>query len=455
MKHETKVGLLFLATFALIIGFAYFLSSYNPFSDANEVRLLFNFAGGIEEGSPVRAMGIKVGKVKSIEFDANRKDANGEEVKLVVTITIAKKAWDTVREDSRFFINLAGVIGEKYIEIYDIQLDKDNKMSVDRSYTNDIPKHAPSDSPFKSIWFWLPVLVSYSLLLFVNYKYNGANNGIMLAVFFVVILLEIIILYFTLNNFNRIKRLKQYTEDQLLTIINLLDIRRIFVKDSAQKLTQQYNQLRTYEQLCNSIPQAKEYLKGLEILKRNIAVLEQTYRVSDINVATPLIAVGSLLQKAVKEKYNPEAKSQNLKFINNIQPGLSLYISQEKLSLLIDPLIQNAINSSQPDQSVTIKGIPKSNKIELEIIDQGNSITEKDLPSIFRFDPKHITTPEAGYISLSLRLARLIVSTLGGEIKVSSSQKAGTIIKLIIPKTRGQNIITTTPKISKVTTPLS
>lgn len=336
-----------------------------------------------------------------------------------------------------------------------IQLDKDNKMSVDRSYTNDIPKHAPSDSPFKSIWFWLPVLVSYSLLLFVNYKYNGANNGIMLAVFFVVILLEIIILYFTLNNFNRIKRLKQYTEDQLLTIINLLDIRRIFVKDSAQKLTQQYNQLRTYEQLCNSIPQAKEYLKGLEILKRNIAVLEQTYRVSDINVATPLIAVGSLLQKAVKEKYNPEAKSQNLKFINNIQPGLSLYISQEKLSLLIDPLIQNAINSSQPDQSVTIKGIPKSNKIELEIIDQGNSITEKDLPSIFRFDPKHITTPEAGYISLSLRLARLIVSTLGGEIKVSSSQKAGTIIKLIIPKTRGQNIITTTPKISKVTTPLS
>ncbi len=124
MKHETKVGLLFLATFALIIGFAYFLSSYNPFSDANEVKLLFNFAGGIEEGSPVRAMGIKVGKVKSIEFDASKKDASGEEVKLVVTITVAKKAWDTVREDSRFFINLAGVIGEKYIEISPGSSDK-------------------------------------------------------------------------------------------------------------------------------------------------------------------------------------------------------------------------------------------------------------------------------------------------------------------------------------------
>lgn len=124
MKHETKVGLLFLVTFILIAAFAYVLGSNNPFSDSHEVKLLFNFAGGIEEGSPVRAMGIKVGKVKSIEFDAARKDANGEEVKLVVTITIAKKAWDTIREDSRFFINLAGVIGEKYVEITPGSLDK-------------------------------------------------------------------------------------------------------------------------------------------------------------------------------------------------------------------------------------------------------------------------------------------------------------------------------------------
>lgn len=336
-----------------------------------------------------------------------------------------------------------------------IQLDKDNKMSVDRSYTNDIPKNAPSDSPFKSIWFWLPVLVSYTLLLVANFVDKEAADGLMLAIYFLMILSEIVILYVTLRSFNRIKRLKQYTEDQLLTILNLLDIRRIFIKDSAQKLLMDYNKLKTYEQLCSSIPQARGYTRGLEILKRNITVLEQIYQISDINVAAPLIAVGSLLQKAVKEKYAPNAESHNLKFINNIQPGLSLYISQANLSLLIDPLIQNAIDSSQPGQSITFNGIPKSNKIEIEIIDQGTPIPENDLPTIFKFDPKKITTPESGYISLSLRLARLIVSTLGGEIKVSSDQNNGTKIKLIIPKNREHDVITSTPKISKVATPLS
>jgi phospholipid/cholesterol/gamma-HCH transport system substrate-binding protein len=62
-------------------------------------------------------MGIKVGKVKSIAFDPGYKAANGEEVKLRLTISVDKKAWTSVRKDSKFFINLAGVIGEKFLEI--------------------------------------------------------------------------------------------------------------------------------------------------------------------------------------------------------------------------------------------------------------------------------------------------------------------------------------------------
>jgi phospholipid/cholesterol/gamma-HCH transport system substrate-binding protein len=78
---------------------------------------MYNFAGGIEEGSPVRVMGIKVGKVKEIKFDPSFKMPNGEEAKLRLTITIDKKAWSSIRQDSKFFINLAGVIGEKFLEI--------------------------------------------------------------------------------------------------------------------------------------------------------------------------------------------------------------------------------------------------------------------------------------------------------------------------------------------------
>lgn len=43
--------------------------------------------------------------------------STGEVVQLKISATISKKAWPTVRRDSRFFINLAGVIGEKYLEV--------------------------------------------------------------------------------------------------------------------------------------------------------------------------------------------------------------------------------------------------------------------------------------------------------------------------------------------------
>ena len=118
MKVEAKVGLLALVSVGLIILFAYLLGFISPFSNANELNIMYNYAGGIEEGSPVRVMGIKVGKVKAIHFDPNYKMADsGEEVKLRLTITIDKKAWTSVRKDSKFFINLAGVIGEKFLEV--------------------------------------------------------------------------------------------------------------------------------------------------------------------------------------------------------------------------------------------------------------------------------------------------------------------------------------------------
>lgn len=117
MKAETKVGLLFIVAFILVILFAYYIGALNPFSDTNDVFVMYNFAGGVEVGSPVRVMGVKVGKVREIIFDPSMKDSKGQEVKLKLRISISKKAWDSVRKDSKFFINLAGVIGEKFIEI--------------------------------------------------------------------------------------------------------------------------------------------------------------------------------------------------------------------------------------------------------------------------------------------------------------------------------------------------
>ena len=81
MKPQTKVGILFVLSVVLMVGFAFALGAIQPFSNANELKIAYNFAGGIEVGSPVRVMGIKVGKVRSIDFEPNFKmPDSGEEV---------------------------------------------------------------------------------------------------------------------------------------------------------------------------------------------------------------------------------------------------------------------------------------------------------------------------------------------------------------------------------------
>ncbi len=117
MKAEVKVGIMFIAAIVMVTLFAYYLGALNPFSSGYELNVAYNYAGGIEVGSPVRVMGIKVGKVQDIRFDPDGKMPDGEETKLLVRITVSKKAWKTIRQDSQFFINLAGVIGEKFVEI--------------------------------------------------------------------------------------------------------------------------------------------------------------------------------------------------------------------------------------------------------------------------------------------------------------------------------------------------
>jgi phospholipid/cholesterol/gamma-HCH transport system substrate-binding protein len=117
MKVERKVGLMFVAAVGMVIIFAALMGVLNPFSNTYNLYVQYNFAGGIETGSPVRVMGIKVGKVERIDFDVNQKDVKGQEVKLKIKISLDKKVRETVREDSQFFINLAGIIGEKFLEV--------------------------------------------------------------------------------------------------------------------------------------------------------------------------------------------------------------------------------------------------------------------------------------------------------------------------------------------------
>lgn len=97
--------------------FGSLMGALNPFTREAKFAILYDFAGGVEVGSAVRVAGVKVGKVEAIEFLPHIPTADKKEPSLRVTISVAKRALPAVRQDSRFYVNMAGIIGERYIEI--------------------------------------------------------------------------------------------------------------------------------------------------------------------------------------------------------------------------------------------------------------------------------------------------------------------------------------------------
>jgi phospholipid/cholesterol/gamma-HCH transport system substrate-binding protein len=139
LTNEAKVGALVVGTGVLALIFAWIIGVQNPFDRTVEMYVNYGFAGGVEVGSPVRVSGIKVGKVQQISFfvpeDPSKaialKEPGSADVQpglkinpVRLKISILKEAAVGVREDSRFYINLAGIIGERYIEVTPGSMDK-------------------------------------------------------------------------------------------------------------------------------------------------------------------------------------------------------------------------------------------------------------------------------------------------------------------------------------------
>lgn len=113
MTQNMKVALLFLAAIIGLVGIIYLLEG-GVIRDAKTIHVEYKFAGGVQTGTPVRVAGIQVGKVRSLEFIGGD-PARDTHVRL--TIDIDSKAWESVRADSKFYINMAGIIGERYVEV--------------------------------------------------------------------------------------------------------------------------------------------------------------------------------------------------------------------------------------------------------------------------------------------------------------------------------------------------
>ena len=116
-RKEFWVGTLVLFSIGLLVFFAWLLGLVQPLGKQLHLSVFYQFAGGVEVGAPVRVSGVKVGKVEKIEFLASPASDLLAGTSVKVRVGVDPEVKKLVRQNSKFYINIAGIIGERYLEI--------------------------------------------------------------------------------------------------------------------------------------------------------------------------------------------------------------------------------------------------------------------------------------------------------------------------------------------------
>lgn len=111
-RLELKVGIFVFIGLVLLVIFVLMIGDFRLINPGYTFKASFGFANGIKVNAPVRLSGVEIGEVKGI--DVVYDDVN-KEPKVILDIWVQKKA--RVPVDSRVWVNMLGVLGEKYIEI--------------------------------------------------------------------------------------------------------------------------------------------------------------------------------------------------------------------------------------------------------------------------------------------------------------------------------------------------
>jgi len=112
-RDEFKVGIVIIVAAALLSIMLLRTSQWEFTSDSEEVKIRFGYVGGLLKSAPVHMYGTKIGKVTEIELVGN-----GVEVTVQLNETVY------MREGYQIFIDILGLVGEKYIEILNGPVEK-------------------------------------------------------------------------------------------------------------------------------------------------------------------------------------------------------------------------------------------------------------------------------------------------------------------------------------------
>ena len=131
------------------------------------------------------------------------------------------------------------------------------------------------------------------------------------------------------------------------------------------------------------------------------------------------------------------AKANNVKIIINEAASLSPILGdRNKLTQVIDNLVNNAIKYSRGHGQITLSAQPKKQAVEFSVQDQGIGIPKENQPYIFQkfFRGHNALHNQADGTGLGLFIAKRLIELQQGKMWFESIPHQGTCIYFTLPK---------------------
>ncbi|MCG7933064.1 MAG: ATP-binding protein [Candidatus Thiodiazotropha taylori] len=182
-----------------------------------------------------------------------------------------------------------------------------------------------------------------------------------------------------------------------------------------------------------------------ELIKESInEILNQTQRITDIvktlmnfsrsgglGADTQSFIVHDVVEEAIRlVKLTHDGRQ--IRFINNCDSAWSIEGDRQAISQVLVNLLTNACHASTPGSSVEIKADEIGDLIRLQVVDQGEGISEQNLG--YLFEPFFTTKAPGEGTGLGLAIAYKIVSDHKGAITIDSEQGEGTRVIMDLPR---------------------
>jgi len=145
------------------------------------------------------------------------------------------------------------------------------------------------------------------------------------------------------------------------------------------------------------------------------------------------ISLSDLANNAVRTM-EQEAKKKGLRLISQIKEGIEIYGDSDRMTQVLTNLISNAIKFTKQGE-VTVKLRLINGNSETIVQDTGIGISRSDQKKLFTkfFRADDAYTRFVGGTGFGLSIAKGIVKSHGGEIRVKSKLNKGSEFRVIIP----------------------